>query len=316
MSKVKSLIKTAFTLLIAFASIQESVSRDNSWTVSTEGTWRILDDYAYYSNKGSASNLLTIDESVKHRHARLKIQKNIVDSYIFGVGCILNSKTPILTLRVPPLDIDMLSYTKGYVYARFLVDQNDEISMRANVNKNGSLIFTPFTKSQDEKISNLFLQLREGGVLKIALLQGENVDPRLYDIPLTGFFEFSDSIVDDCKRLNAIALQSGLKFDLMPDYLSKEPEGLAPLKFSLKFDDDFIDKKADIADVKPKAPKIDDIKKPESLEFTPDGSPATIGPDGLPVGAFEKDEALKKDDIGKVVNKTMHIDLDGNLVVE
>lgn len=314
MSKVKSLINVAFIASFLFASIQNGVAGDNSWRVSSEGTWRILDDYAYYSNKGSASNLLTIDERVKHRHARLKIQKNIVDSYIFGVGCILNSKTPVLTLKVPPLDIDMLSYTKGYVYARFLVDLNDEISMRAKVNNNGSLIFTPFTKAQDEKLSNLFLQLREGGVLKIALLQGKNVSPRLYNIPLTGFIEFSDSIVDDCKRLNDIALKSGLKFDLMPDYLSKEPNDVAPLKFSLKFDDDFVDKKADIADVKPKVQKSEDIKKPQSLEFTPDGSPASIGPDGLPVGAFEKDNADKKDDIGKVINKTMQIDENGNPV--
>ena len=73
--------------------------------------------------------------------------------------------------------------------------------------------------------------MREGGELKIAMLQGDATKARVYEVPLAGFIDYSDKIMKSCTDYNV--LYQG-KPNYLPDYMSKEPEGYAVKDFSLK----------------------------------------------------------------------------------
>ncbi len=290
----------------------------NSWQIGSEGTWTLNEDYAYESNKGSASHLLTLSESIEHREAKIRIQRNMVDSYTFSVGCMMQSKTPVLTLKVPPLDIGIMDQSNGYAFARFIVDNNEEFALRGQVQKNGGIVFAPMTADQDQKLSNLFLQLREGAILKVALLQGKGQAPRQYEIALDGFMAFSETVLKDCERLNQIALSTGRKFTPLPDYITKEPAGLAPKFFTLKKGGLLVNNQPVVEEEKKEEevqiePAVESKEKPEPLEFVPDGSAASIGPDGKPI-ITKSPEEKGDDNIGDLKAPSLEFDKDGNPV--
>ena len=160
-------------------------------------------------------------------------------------------------------------------------------------------MFAPLTKTQDTKLSDLFMQLSEGGVLQIALLQGPNQTPRFYQIPLEGFFDLSKTVMSDCNKLNSMAQNHRGKVKFLPDYLTREPDDAAPKDFSLKPkrpNDGLTPPPAPeppkVEEVKEEAPVIENpkVEEPEEEEqtpevqlFSPGGGVASIGEDGKPI---------------------------------
>lgn len=253
--------------------------------VSTANSWRFIEDPEYTYAKGSASQLLSIKEVVLHHALMIKINKNMIDSYTFKVGCMIQNPTPLFELKVNSLDIRLFDSVNDFVFARFIVDNNQEYSLRGELTGRNRIVFGPITKNQERSLSDLFLQMREGGELKIAMLQGNTNKPRLYNIPLPGFMEYSDKIVKSCTDYNTMF--KGQR-TYLPDYMAKEPVGYATKDFTLKKkDEEVIDPNAPrpvVTPEKPKEePKADPI--PEIMPFAPGGGPVSIGADGRPVGA-------------------------------
>lgn len=273
------ILKIALASLLGF-SLNTVYASDN-WKVSSTRLWQLNELKSYQIAKGSASKLLSADEAYANYEAKIKVNKDLINSYTFSLSCALESATPIFILKVPPLDIPMQDSLNGYVFARFLVDDRNEVSLRGEVYPRGKIIFAPITNSQTKKISDLYLQLNDGGNLKIALLQGKTANPRFYDIPLAGINQYTDKIVQNCVLLNK---KSPYKTELLEDYVTKEPDSYAPTDFTLK-DKDGVDD--------PNAPQeiVDNSldtsnqnnEEPIVHEFTPDGSVASIGPDGKPI---------------------------------
>ena len=170
--------------------------------------------------------------------------------------------------------------------ARFIVDNNQEYSLRGEIAGRARIIFAPITKPQERSLSDLFLQMREGGTLKIGLLQGERDRVRTYEIPLAGFMDYSDRILQSCQNYNQS--YNGQQ-QYLPDYMSKEPSGYAPKQYSLKQPtEEIIDPYAPQPQAQPEPATQEETPKApprEVLPFVPGGGPASIGPDGLPVGA-------------------------------
>ena len=163
---------------------------------------------------------------------------------------------------------------------------------------------------QEKKLNDLFLQLSEGGELTMAILQGEYGVPRVYKIPLTGFFDISKIVLEDCKTLSKLVKDHRGKVTLLPDYTSIEPKDAAPKDYSLKPKkegsdglDNSQDEPKDEAP-KPEPPKAEPPKteepktdeeaseneKPPVQLFTPGGAAASIGEDGKPITEETKDE--------------------------
>ena len=92
--------------------------------VSTANSWRFVEDPEYAYAKGSSSKLLSLKEAVLHHALMIKINKNMIDSYTFKVGCILQNPTPLFEIKVNSLDIRLFDSVNDFVFARFIVDNN------------------------------------------------------------------------------------------------------------------------------------------------------------------------------------------------
>lgn len=284
----------------------------SGWSVSSAYIWRLLDSADNSFTHGSPSKILQIDRKIKHRQAVFKVVKSITNRYDFKVGCLYQSSTPTFELSVPALDVTINDQLKGFVFARFLVDNGQEYSLRGQVVPPSRIIFAPFTKSQDKKISDIYLQLSEGAVLNIALLQGKNYKPRVYDVQLEGFFDLSDKILKDCTYLNNLAKNHRGTVALLPDYLTREPADAAPKDYTLrpkKTNDGLSNLEPPLETSLPKDVAKDSEKEsPSDIKvFTPGGGAASIGDDGKPIMA--KDQSSSDENLGEA--KTMQIGDDG-----
>lgn len=247
------------------------------------GRWVLRESPSYVYAKGSSSRYLTPKEAALRHTLSISIQQNVINRFIFKVGCMMESATPLFELNVSSLDIRVFDSINDFVFARFLVDDNQEYSLRGEIISSDRILFVPLTQSQNKNLSDLFLQMREGGKLKIALLQGDRAKAREYTIPLDGFMQYSDEILRSCQSYNQ-HLQEKMQF--LPDYITKEPEGYAAKDYSLKqLDVNVIDPNTPHKVEEPEpVPEIESPKPQEVLLFTPGGGPASIGPDGRPIG--------------------------------
>lgn len=258
----------------------------NAYSQQPTGVWVYSEDPNYTYAKGSASQMLSIQEAILHHSLSITLKRSLTDQFGFKVGCMVQNPTPLFELDVNSLDIRLFDSINDFVYARFIVDNNQEYSLRGEIAGRARIIFAPITKPQERSLSDLFLQMREGGTLKIGLLQGERDRVRTYEIPLAGFMDYSDRILQSCQNYNQS--YNGQQ-QYLPDYMSKEPSGYAPKQYSLKQPtEEIIDPYAPQPQAQPEpAPVEESPKAPprEVLPFVPGGGPASIGPDGLPVGA-------------------------------
>lgn len=274
-----SIKKSLFVLvMLGMVYHQLYAAEVSGWSVGSSGMWRLQDDPDHRASKGSPAKFLRIDRAVPNREVRYVKRAGLVNTFVFRVGCAFQSKTPVFELDVQPLDIRIADQFNGYAFAHFLVDDSQEYSLRGEYIPPARLIFAPLTKSQEKFISDIFLQLGEGGMLKIAILQGVNADPRIFELPLTGFMELSGEVLKDCVKLNQI---SGSRSGYLPEYLTKEPSGYVVPKWSLK--------KPIATDglslVKENTKESSDTTSvvPEIKYFEPGGAPASIGSDGKPL---------------------------------
>lgn len=305
MSLRKSL--AAIIMLGALSPLCSSAAEVSGWSVGSAGMWRLLEDPDYQVSKGSPAQMVRADRAVMNREARYVRRASLVNTFTFRIGCAFQSKTPVFELDVQPLDIRISDQFNGYAFARFLVDDSQEYSLRGEYIPPARLVFAPITRSQDKSISDIFLQLGEGGVLRIALLQGLNADPRIYELPLTGVMELSGQVLSDCTRLNAA---SGSRGAYLPDYLTSESAGYAMPKWSLK-------KPLPTDGLTPppapaETPAAEEAA-PEVKYFEPGGAPASIGPDGKPIVQNGSD-GEDPEDLGKTQG-AMKIGPDGMPVV-
>lgn len=317
----KALLTSA--LLLSLQPYTCSAVMNSGWSISSSYVWRLLDSHDNTFNNGSPAKILQIDRTVMHRQAVFTVQRSLTNKYSFKTGCMYQSATPAFELDVPALDISMNDTNRGYVFARFLVDKGQEYSMRGQIVPPSRIIFAPFTKSQQKKLSDLFLQIGEGGQLHIALLQGMRMKPRVYSVPLEGFFDISDKILSDCSRLNKMVQNYNGTVTLLPDYLTKEPEDASPKGFSLKPkmpNDGLTPIKNEVLETSATDPLSDlktdkeEDKVPEVQVFTPGGGVASIGDDGKPIGAdaVQNKDSQDSDNLGKA--KPMTIGDDGKPV--
>lgn len=300
---------------------------NSGWSVSSSYVWRLLNSHDNTFNSGSPAKILQIDRTVMHRQAVFTVKRSLTNKYSFKTGCMYQSATPAFELDVPALDISMNDMNRGYVFARFLVDKGQEYSLRGQIVPPSRIIFAPFTKSQQKKLSDLFLQIGEGGQLHIALLQGMKINPRVYSVPLEGFFDISDKILSDCTRLNKAVQNYNGTVSLLPDYLTREPADASPKNYSLKpkmpndgltpVKNDVLEKSDDpLSDLKT---DDNDEKTPEVQIFTPGGGVASIGDDGKPIGAdaVQNKDSQKNGESSEALGKAkpMSIGEDGKPVV-
>ncbi|MGN1281508.1 MAG: hypothetical protein ACI4UM_06350 [Succinivibrio sp.] len=273
----------------------------SGWSMSTSYVWRLLDSADNTFTVGSPAKILQADRTVMHRQAVFKVIRSITNKYTFKTGCMYQSATPAFELDVNPLDIRIVDQDKGYVFSRFLIDRGHEYSLRGQIIPPARIVFAPFTQSQQQKLSDIYLQMREGGNLHIALLQGSKNKPRVYSVPLEGFFDLSDKILKDCSYLNSKVQNYKGEVSLLPDYLSREPDGYAPPDFSLKPrlpSDGLTPYKEPVAAEPPKEDLLEALKKntdkeedelPPKVEvFSPGGARASIGDDGKPITSSQE----------------------------
>lgn len=281
----------------------------NSWDVGDLNRWILEEDNFYSNAKGSASNYLATKERVPHRELVYRVNRGMIDSFSMALSCSQYSQTPTITLRVNSLDIPVQSTLNGRVFARFLVDQNDEIALRGEIKSSGRLVFLPLTKEQDQKLSNLLSQLNKGGKLQIALLQGPVSQPKIYNIDLSGFNALSKNIVDDCKLL----AQYSQKADYLPDYVSSEPKQAAPADYSLKEQNTIDNPGMPLNAQMNETTNIEEKQDVEPIihDFKPDGSISSIGPDGLPIGVNDSNNQTKDDNESMGTATPMQIDENG-----
>lgn len=286
LTKFSTLSSISLALLVSgFMSVVSLPAQAAEPNISTNHTWQFNEDPEYSYAKGSASKLISIKEAVLHHTLSIKLNRSLINNFSFKVGCMLQNPTPLMELRVNSLDIRLFDSLNDFVFARFVVDNGQEYSLRGDLAGRNRILFAPITKNQERSLADLFLQMREGGSLKIGLLQGDSGKVRMYEIPLAGFMEHSDKLLQSCQSYNR-AYRGERTY--LPDYMAKEPEGYAPRDFSLKEDDEEV--------IDPFAPKpvvveetVEVVKQetpaPEVLPFVPGGGPASIGPDGKPIGA-------------------------------
>lgn len=311
--KVKKTLLVS-SLILGLCSAQAFALVQSGWSISSSYIWRLVDNADNTFNKGSDAKFLQIDRRIKHRQAVFKVVSSMTNKYDFKVGCMFQSPTPAYELDVSTLDISITDQSRGYVFARFLVDNGQEYSLRGQIMPPSRIIFAPFTQMQAKKISDLFLQLGEGGRLSIALLQGKNRKPRVYEIPLEGFFELSNTIIDDCVKLNRIAQNHRGPVKFLPDYLTKEPADATSKDYTLKPKKP-TDGSSDDPVVSPQEQNQQILnqqeeQKPKIKIFEPGGGVASIGEDGKPITrATVDDNSSDEDNLGEA--KAMQIGDDG-----
>ena len=285
LTKFSTLSSTSLAIaLIGFIGLVAPQAYAADPQVSTNNSWQFAEDPEYSYAKGTASQLISIKEAVLHHTLSIKINRSMIDSFTFKVGCMLQNPTPLLELKVNSLDIRLFDSFNDFVFARFIVDNGQEYSLRGDLAGRNRILFAPVTKNQERSLADLFLQMREGGTLKIGLLQGDTNNVRLYEIPLAGFMDYSDSLIQSCQNFNR-AYRGETPY--LPDYMGKEPDGYAPKDFSLKEEEEVIDPNAPKPVVVEETVEVSkkETPKPEVLPFAPGGGPASIGPDGRPIGA-------------------------------
>lgn len=214
------------TLLGPQACAEEASGKD-----FPKGEWFYIEEPELKYAKDHSSQLISIRESMLHQYVAIEVKRAENDQFGFKVGCMLQNPIPLLELTVNSLDIRLFDSINDFVYARFMVDDNEEFSLRGEIEGRTRIIFAPITKSQEERIVKLFQHMRQGHMLNIALLQGEQGKVRRYDVPLTGFLPFADRIESHCQSFNHN--YNGTQ-QYLPDYMSREPNGYAPANFSLK----------------------------------------------------------------------------------
>lgn len=252
--------------------------------ISTNNAWKFDEAASYKYAKGSSSQLLTLKEAVPHHTLSIKVQMDMINSFTFKVGCMLKSPTPLFELSVNSLDIRLYDAVNDYVFARFVVDKGQEYSLRGELAGKNRILFAPITKNQEKSLSDIFLQMREGGELQVGLLQGTSNNVRVYKVPLAGFMEQSNQILESCQNFFAA---TGGQREYMPEYVAKEPDGYAPSKdYNLKeTDGDVVDPNAIKEGPPAPQPAAPTPEVPEVLPFALGGGPVSIGPDGKPIGA-------------------------------
>ncbi len=294
------------TLLFALGVQAADVS---GWSMGTSGMWRLNEDPDYQISKGSPARMLRADRAVLNHEARFTLRQGLVNSFVFRVGCVFKSQIPSFEIDVQPLDIRISDQFNGYAFVRFMVDDSQEYSLRGEYLPPARLIFAPLSKSQEKSISDLFLQLREGGTLHVAILQGERANPRVFSIPLAGFMQLSDAVSRDCVVLNKA---SGSRGAYAPDYVTKEPEGYVTQGWSFKRTEpgDGLEPQDNNQLNLSEGQKKTEESPPEVQLFEPGGGVASIGPDGMPV---TEDSSSSADDLGEAQGP-MAIGADGNVV--
>ncbi|SFS48905.1 hypothetical protein SAMN02910357_01024 [Succinivibrio dextrinosolvens] len=317
--KFRSRFLKTILLIPALCMSPSYAAMQSGWELSTSYIWRLNDDSDFVFTKGSPAKILQMDRTIRHRQAVLNVVQSLTKKFSFRVGCMYQSQTPALGLDLTTLDIGIRDLERGFVYARVIVDSGQEYSLRGEIIPPARIIFAPLTAAQEKKLSDLFLQISEGGHLKIAVLQGENTDPRIYKIPLEGFFDISKTVLDDCKNLSSLAKDHRGPVALLPDYISREPKGLAPKDYSVKpkpgsdgltatedEDDGSIEPVSEPEKKKEPEPEPEPTIKP----FEPGGGAASIGEDGKPIMTTE--EKSEESNLGTA--KSMQIGDDGKPV--
>ena len=283
---IKSLLSATGVLLSTSCSFAAEIS---GWSMGESGMWRLADAPDYHFESGSPAKLIRADRAVMNRQARFKLRSGLVNSFTFRVSCVFQSKIPAFELDVEPLDIRISDQFNGYAFARFAVDDGQEYSLRGEYLPPARLIFAPLSKSQEKKISDLFIQLNEGGTLRMALLQGENADPRVYSVPLAGFASMAGEVSSDCVRLNAA---TGKRNAYVPDYLTSEPSGYVKKGYSVKKkkpNDGLTPADQNSISAQEEQANKQEEQEPEVHYFEPGGGTASIDKDGMPVTKDSKD---------------------------
>ena len=276
----KSLLSATGVLLSTSCSFAAEIS---GWSMGESGMWRLADAPDYHFESGSPSKLIRADRAVLNRQARFKLRSGLVNSFTFRVSCVFQSKIPAFELDVEPLDIRISDQFNGYAFARFAVDDGQEYSLRGEYLPPARLIFAPLSKSQEKKISDLFIQLNECGNLRMALLQGENADPRVYSVQLAGFAAMAGEVSSDCVRLNAA---TGKRNAYVPDYLTSEPSGYVKKGYSVKKkkpNDGLTPADQNSISAQEEQANKQEEQEPEVHYFEPGGGTASIDKDGMPV---------------------------------
>lgn len=296
------------TLLFALGVQAADVS---GWSMGTSGIWRLNEDPDYQISKGSPARMLRADRTVLNHEARFTLRQGLVNSFSFRVGCVFRSQIPSFEIDVQPLDIRISDQFNGYTFARFMVDNDQEYSLRGEYLPPARLIFAPLSRSQEKSISDLFLQLREGGVLHVALLQGEKASPRVFSIPLSGFMQLSDVVSQDCVRLNKA---SGVRTTYAPDYTTREPAGYVKHGWTFKRTDpnDGLEPQDKNLLTLNDGQDKSQSQIPEVQLFEPGGGVASIGADGKPI-TDDSNDTHSDDDLGEAQGP-MAIGADGNVI--
>ncbi|MBO6258944.1 MAG: hypothetical protein J6M93_06395 [Succinivibrio sp.] len=282
---------------------------EQGWSISSSNIWKLNQNAYNTFNEGSPAKIMEVDRLVVNHQARFTKRYSITNVISFKVGCMFQSSTPAFELQVHPLDISITDQFNGFAFARFLIDKGQEFSLRGDFLPPSRLLFAPLSASQEKKLQDLFLQLREGGILKIGLLQARGGEPREFEIPLQGFIALSDKVAKDCVSLNKKVGNARGKVGLLPDYVSNEPPGYAPKDYTLKpkpASDGLTPVIEEEADEKKNEEQTS--TQPEVQFFSPGGGPASIGPDGKPIVAAEGES------LGTASGGEMQIGEDGSPV--
>lgn len=312
--------KNLLCTLLALGTISQSQAVEVSgWSMGEAGMWRLAEDPDYFFSKGSPARMLRADHTILNHQATFTLRQGLVNSIVFKVGCVFKSKIPLFELAVQPLDISIKDQFNGYSFVRFQVDDGQEYSLRGEYLPPARLVFAPLTKVQERSISDLFMQLQEGGLLHMAVLQGENDKPRVFSVPLTGFNALSQSVAQDCARLNQSA---GIRTNYAPDYLTKEPAGYVKKGWSLKRprpndgltpdDQNSLEKNSDAT--ASSTQETSQNTEPAVQYFEPGGGVASIGADGKPVTSNTSTTNEDPDSLGEVKSGPMQIGADGSVV--
>lgn len=296
-------------LLSLFLFALGANAAEQGWSISSSNIWKLNQNAYNTFNEGSPAKIMEVDRLVVNHQARYTKRYSITNVITFKVGCMFQSSTPAFELQVHPLDISITDQFNGFAFARFLVDKGQEFSLRGDFLPQSRLLFAPLSASQEKKLQDLFLQLREGGTLKIGLLQAKGGEPREFEIPLQGFIDLSDRVAKDCVSLNKKVGNARGKVGLLPDYISNEPAGYAPKNYSLK-EKPAQDGLTPVKEEETEQMKPEEQAQPDVQFFSPGGGPASIGPDGKPITASEGES------LGTASGGEMKINPDGTPVTD
>ena len=283
--KMSRLLKLIPRLTVLAAGLVSAcaLAAGSGWEVSNAKMWRLLDKAEFAVNTSVPANFIDRDKIVRHRELSYRFNQGLTTNLNFRVGCLIQSPTPVIDITVSPLDIAITDQFNGYAFARFLVDKETEYTLRGEFYPPARLVFAPMTRLQYRSMNNLIMQMREGKTLKYAILQGYDRQPRLFEIPLIGFVQQVDEVLGDCARLHESVPYSDTELKFLPDYVSVVPVDAAPAYFTLKGFHVGSDGLGTEEDGDEAVAQDYEQSPPDVHYFTPGGSAASIGPDGLPI---------------------------------